>query len=88
MLPGLSDSDDQLRSVVEAVADAGAVSISGVALHLRGSVREHYLGWLDGVRPDLAPLHRERFRAGRLPGRERAGPHRRGGPGGGTCGSA
>ena len=64
ILPGLSDSDGQLRSVVEAAADAGAVSISGVALHLRGSVREHYLAWIDRVRPDLAALHRERFRAG------------------------
>jgi len=64
VLPGLSDADDQLRSVVEAVADAGAVSVTGVALHLRGSVREHYLGWLDGARPDLAPLYRERFRWG------------------------
>ena len=64
VLPGLSDSGDQLRSVVEAAADAGAVSISGVALHLRGSVREHYLEWIDRVRPDLSALHRERFRAG------------------------
>ncbi len=64
VLPGLSDSDDQLRSVVEAAADAGAVSIAGVALHLRGSVREHYLAWLERVRPDLAALHRERFSAG------------------------
>ena len=64
VLPGLSDSDDQLRSVVEAAADAGAVSITGVALHLRGSVREHYLAWIDRVRPDLAALHRERFGAG------------------------
>ncbi len=64
VLPGLSDSDDQLRSVVEAVAQAGAVSISAVALHLRSGVREHYLRWLEGVRPDLAPLHRERFRKG------------------------
>jgi DNA repair photolyase len=64
VLPGLSDSDDQLRSVVEAVARAGAVSVSGVALHLRSGVREHYLRWLDGVRPDLVALHRERFRIG------------------------
>jgi DNA repair photolyase len=64
VLPGLSDSDDQLRSVVEAAAEAGAVSINGVALHLRGSVREHYFTWLSQVRPDLLALHRERFRAG------------------------
>src|ERR1700722_2632996 len=64
ILPGLSDGDDQLRSVVEAAADAGAVSISAVALHLRGSVRGHYLEWIDRVRPDLSALHRERFRSG------------------------
>jgi DNA repair photolyase len=64
VLPGLSDSDDQLRSVVEAAAEGGAVSINGVALHLRGGVREHYFTWLSQVRPDLLALHRERFRAG------------------------
>jgi DNA repair photolyase len=64
ILPGLSDSDNQVRSAVEAAAAAGAVSISGVALHLRGSVREHYLGWLQTVRPDLYAPTRERFRGG------------------------
>ena len=82
VLPGLSDSEAQLTEVVEACADAGAVSISGVALHLRGPVRGHYLDWLQGVRPDLVRLHRERFRRGRLPGGRRAragGGHRAGG---------
>jgi DNA repair photolyase len=64
ILPGLSDSEDQVRSAVEAAAAAGAVSISGVALHLRGSVREHYLQWLKTVRPDLYAPTRERFRGG------------------------
>jgi DNA repair photolyase len=64
VLPGLSDSAQQLVEVVEACAAAGAVSIHGVALHLRGSVRAHYLDWLAGARPDLAALYRERFRAG------------------------
>jgi len=64
VLPGLSDSDDQLRAVTEAAAEAGAVSVTGVALHLRGPMREHYLNWLAGVRPDLSALYRARFRAG------------------------
>jgi DNA repair photolyase len=64
VLPGLSDSDEQVRTVVEAAAAAGAVSVSGVALHLRGSVREHYLKWLAGVRPDLSALYRKRFSGG------------------------
>ena len=64
VLPGLSDSEDQLTEVVEACAEAGAVSISGVALHLRGTVRGHYFDWLERERPDLVHLHRERFRRG------------------------
>ena len=64
VLPGLSDSEEHLRAVVEAAASAGAISISGVALHLRGPMREHYLNWLEGVRPELSALHRARFRAG------------------------
>ncbi len=64
VLPGLSDSEAQLTEVVEACAEAGAVSISGVALHLRGAVRGHYLDWLQGERPDLVRLHRARFRRG------------------------
>ncbi len=48
VLPGLSDSEAQLTEVVEACAAAGAVSVSGVALHLRGTVRGHYFDWLGG----------------------------------------
>jgi len=68
VLPGLSDSEAQLREVVEACADAGATSVAGVALHLRGSVRGHYLDWLQGARPDLVRLHRDRFRHGAYQG--------------------
>jgi DNA repair photolyase len=70
VLPGLSDSEAQLTEVVEACADAGALSISGVALHLRGPLRKHYLDWLQGERPDLVRLHRERFRRGAYQGDE------------------
>ena len=70
VLPGLSDSEGQLTEVVEACADAGAQSISGVALHLRGPMRKHYLDWLAGERPDLVRLHRERFRRGAYQGDE------------------
>src|SRR6202035_4222408 len=57
-------SEGQLRQVVEACAAAGAVSIHGVALHLRGTLRAHYFDWLEGTRPDLVALHRRRFRRG------------------------
>ncbi len=64
VLPGLSDSDEQLTEVVEACAEAGAVSVGGVALHLRGPLRGHWFDWLEQTRPDLVRLHRARFRRG------------------------
>jgi DNA repair photolyase len=53
VLPGLSDDPDQLEAVVKACVEAGAVSITPLLLHLRSGVREHYLSWLAGARPDL-----------------------------------
>jgi DNA repair photolyase len=64
VLPGLSDSEAQLTEVVEACASAGAVSVNAVALHLRGTVRDHYFDWLGSARPDLVRLHLGRFRRG------------------------
>jgi DNA repair photolyase len=64
VLPGLSDADEQVRQVAEACAEAGAVSIHGVALHLRGPLRQHYFAWLDAAWPDLVALHRSRFGRG------------------------
>ncbi len=64
VLPGLSDSDDQIRAVAKACLEAGAVSVTPVALHLRPGVREHYLDWLSRTRPELAELHAQRFRKG------------------------
>ncbi|MGC8627858.1 MAG: radical SAM protein [Acidimicrobiales bacterium] len=61
VLPGLSDKDEQVRSVVEASRAAGAVSVSAAALHLRPGTREHYLAWLEAVRPDLVELYLKRF---------------------------
>jgi DNA repair photolyase len=61
VLPGLSDSDEQLRSVARACTEAGAVAVSPIALHLRRGVRDHYLGWLSRARPDLMGLYSERF---------------------------
>jgi DNA repair photolyase len=64
VLPGLSDGDDQLEAVARACVEAGATSITPLALHLRPGVREHYFDWLERARPDLVELYRERF-AGR-----------------------
>src|SRR3954466_670025 len=45
ILPDLSDQPDQLNEVVDAVVDAGAVSVSAIGLHLRPGVKEHFMGW-------------------------------------------
>jgi DNA repair photolyase len=72
IIPGLSDRPDQVDEVVAGCVDAGAVSISSVALHLRRGVREHYLGWLAGARPDLVDEYRRRYRRSYLPAEEQA----------------
>jgi DNA repair photolyase len=59
VLPGLSDSPEQLDGVVKACVEAGAVSVTPILLHLRAGVREHYLGWLAGARPDLLDRYAE-----------------------------
>jgi DNA repair photolyase len=64
LLPGLSDREDQITEVVEACAAAGAVSIHGLALHLRGPMRAHYTDWLARTRPDLSALYAQRFERG------------------------
>ncbi len=61
VIPGLSDAEDQIASVVSAVRAAGATSVHVIPLHLRPGVREHYFGWLEEHRPDLLALHHERF---------------------------
>jgi DNA repair photolyase len=61
VIPGLSDSDDQISEVVKACVEAGADSITAIPLHLRSGVDEHYFDWLSRARPDLVELHRARF---------------------------
>ena len=70
IIPGLSDQPQQVDEVVAGCVDAGAVSISPVALHLRRGVREHYLGWLADARPDLVDEYRRRYRSSYLPAEE------------------
>ena len=52
LLPGISDSPDQIAAVKEAAAEAGAESWHPVKLHLRG-MRQHFLDWLANDSPNL-----------------------------------
>jgi len=71
IIPGLSDSDDQLEEVVAAVCAAGATWISPVMLYLRAGVRDHYLGWLRAHRPELVADAERRYRRAYGPSAER-----------------
>jgi len=64
ILPGLSDSDEQIREVVDACLGAGAVSVAAVGLHLRPGVREHFMDWLEREQPELVPVYLKRFSRG------------------------
>ena len=61
ILPGLSDGDEQVREVARACLEAGAVSVTPIALHLRPGVRPHFMDWLEATHPDLVPVYRTRF---------------------------
>ncbi|HZQ28824.1 MAG TPA: radical SAM protein [Acidimicrobiales bacterium] len=71
ILPGLSDRPDQVQAVVKACVAAGAVSLAAIPLHLRPGVRDHYLTWLAGYRPDLVADHKRRYRSSYLPVNDR-----------------
>ena len=64
LMPGINDDPRQVQQILELAAEAGATGISGIALHLRGEVREIFMEWLRSYRPDLVE-HYEQLYAGR-----------------------
>ncbi|HEX2587300.1 MAG TPA: radical SAM protein [Gaiellales bacterium] len=64
ILPGISDSEQQVQRLVDACLEAGAERVTPILLHLRPGVREHYMGWLEQMRPELIALHEDAYRAG------------------------
>jgi DNA repair photolyase len=53
VIPHLSDSSEQLRATVRAIAAAGATSVTPLALHLRPGAREWFMSWLARHHPAL-----------------------------------
>jgi DNA repair photolyase len=64
VLPGLTDSDEQIDATVGAIARAGAASITPIALHLRPGAREWYQQWLAREHPHLVDRYRRLYRNG------------------------
>src|SRR5439155_10598079 len=72
LMPGINDAPQQVQPLLEAARDAGATSIGGVALHLRGEVRDVFMGWLAVKRPDLVVRYERLYSRGAYaPQRER-----------------
>jgi DNA repair photolyase len=64
LMPGINDSPEQVREVVRLASEAGAVYITGIALHLRRGVREVFMEWLGDHRPELVPRYEALYRGG------------------------
>ncbi len=61
VLPGISDSPEQIKEVVAAAIGAGATHVSPILLHLRPVVKDVYMEWLEQTYPDLVPRYREMY---------------------------
>ena len=61
------------RGSCEAAAEAGATSVGGIALHLRGEVRGVFMDWLRSYRPDLVERYEELYARGAYAPREEQG---------------
>jgi DNA repair photolyase len=78
LMPGINDSPTQVNEILELCGEAGAASVTGIGLHLRGELRAIFLDWLRQYRPELLPRYerlyedraylppQERRRLGRL----------------------
>jgi DNA repair photolyase len=64
LIPGVNDRPEQVSEIVEIATEAGAVSIGGVGLHLRGEVREIWFEWLREHRPELVPRYEQLYSGG------------------------
>jgi DNA repair photolyase len=86
LMPGINDGPGQVERIVALAEEAGATSIGGQALFLRGSTKDVFFDWLRAKRPDLVETYERLYRRGaylpestgrelvaRLPGRKRRG---------------
>jgi DNA repair photolyase len=61
LMPGINDAPDQVQPIVERAKEAGASFLGGVALHLRGEVKDVFFAWLEAKRPDLLPKYEQLY---------------------------
>jgi DNA repair photolyase len=64
VVPGVNDDPEQVEEIVALASEAGADHIGGIALHLRGEVRDIWFDWLRAHRPDLVPRYEKLYARG------------------------
>ena len=64
LMPGVNDAPHQVEALLAAAEEAGATSVTGIALHLRGEVRDVFMDWMRCARPDLVPRYEQLYRKG------------------------
>jgi DNA repair photolyase len=64
LMPGINDSPEQIAPILEMASEAGAAYVTGIALHLRGDVKNLFFEWLHEHRPDLVPLYKRLYQRG------------------------
>jgi DNA repair photolyase len=61
ILPGLTDTEEQLDEVLAACAAAGVDYAVPIVLHVRSSIREHFMPWVERTYPWLYPRYVELY---------------------------
>ena len=61
ILPGLTDDEEHLEEVLAACAAAGVAYASGIVLHVRTGIREHFMPWVEANYPWLYPRYVELY---------------------------
>jgi DNA repair photolyase len=64
LIPGVNDAPEQVEEILELAGEAGARTIGGVGLHLRGEVRGIWFDWLRQYRPDLVSRYEALYARG------------------------
>jgi DNA repair photolyase len=64
LMPGINDAPEQVEPILELASEAGAAYVTGIALHLRGEVRDLFFEWLREHRPGLIPRYEQLYARG------------------------
>jgi DNA repair photolyase len=64
LVPGVNDAPEQVEPILDLAEEAGAGFVGGIALHLRGEVKDIWFDWLRANRPDLIPRYERLYARG------------------------